>query len=93
LLMARWLMRKSDILIIDEPTRGVDVGAKSEIYELIRTMARNGTSIIVISSELPEIITLCDRTIVMWQGNLTGELAHADATEEKLMHFASGLNL
>jgi ribose transport system ATP-binding protein len=93
LLMARWLMRESDILIIDEPTHGVDVGAKSEIYDLIRTMAKSGTSIIVISSELPEILMLCDRMVIMWQGNLTGELTHNEATEEKIMHFASGLNL
>lgn len=93
LLMGRWLMKDSDILIIDEPTRGVDVGAKSEIYELIRSMAKSGTSIIVISSELPEILTLCDRTIVMWQGNLTGELTNEEATEEKLMHLASGYKL
>lgn len=93
LLMARWLMRDTGILIIDEPTRGVDVGAKAEIYNLIRDIAKQGTSVIVISSELPEILTLCDRTIIMWQGNLTGELLQSESSEEKIMHFASGLNI
>ncbi len=92
-LMARWLMRNPRILIIDEPTRGVDIGAKHEIYELIRSMAKQGTSIIVISSELPEILALCDRIIVMWQGRITGEVLQKDATEEKIMQLASGLNI
>ncbi len=90
-LLARWLMKNSKILIIDEPTRGVDVGAKNEIYELIRRMAREGTSIIAISSELPELLILCDRIMVMAQGRKTGELSHAEATEEKLMHLCAGL--
>jgi ABC-type sugar transport system ATPase subunit len=92
-LLARWLMKNSEILIVDEPTRGVDVGAKNEIYEFIRQMAREGTSIIVISSELPEILILCDRIIVMSQGKKMGELSHAEATEEKLMHLCSGIAL
>lgn len=92
-LLARWLMKESKILIIDEPTRGVDVGAKNEIYEIIRQMARNGTSIIVISSELPELLVLCDRIMVMWQGRKTGELLHDDATEEKLMHLCAGIEV
>ena len=92
-LMARWLMRNPDILIIDEPTRGIDVGAKEEIYKLIRQMAVRGKSIIIISSELPEIITLCDRVIVMCLGRKTGELLHGEATEEKVMRLASGLSI
>lgn len=92
-LMARWLMKDPDILIIDEPTRGIDVGAKEEIYKLIRQMAVRGKSIIIISSELPEIITLCDRIIVMCLGRKTGDLPHCDATEEKIMRLASGLDV
>ncbi|MGD0728427.1 MAG: sugar ABC transporter ATP-binding protein [Spirochaetia bacterium] len=92
-LLARWLMKNSEILIIDEPTRGVDVGAKNEIYEFIRQMAKDGTSIIAISSELPELLILCDRIMVMCQGRKTGELLHGDATEEKLMHLCAGIPL
>lgn len=92
LLLARWLLKNPDILIVDEPTRGVDVGVKSEIYQLLRKIANGGTSIIVISSELPEILTLCDRIMVMWQGRKTGELTHLEANEEKLMKLCAGLN-
>ncbi len=92
-LLARWLMKNSQILIIDEPTRGVDVGAKNELYEFIRQMAREGASIIVISSELPELLILCDRIMVMCQGRKTGELLHEEATEEKLMHLCAGIPL
>jgi len=92
-LMARWLKKNPDILIIDEPTRGIDVGAKEEIYKLIREMAIKGKSIIIISSELTEIITLCDRVIVMCLGRKTGELLHEEVTEEKIMRLASGLSI
>lgn len=92
LLFARWALRDTEVLIVDEPTRGVDVGAKGEIYELIRSMARSGHSIIVISSELPEVLTLCDRIMVMSLGRKVGEVLRADATEEVLMHMASGLS-
>lgn len=92
LLLARWLLKNPDILIVDEPTRGVDVGVKSEIYQLLRKIADGGTSIIVISSELPEILTLCDRIMIMWQGKKTGELIHSEATEEKLMQLSAGLS-
>ncbi|MHB1347158.1 MAG: sugar ABC transporter ATP-binding protein [Candidatus Humimicrobiaceae bacterium] len=92
LLLARWLLKNPDILIVDEPTRGVDIGVKSEIYQLLRKIADSGTSIIVISSELPEILNLCDRIMTMWQGKKTGELTHLEATEEKLMQLSAGLN-
>lgn len=91
LLMARWLINEANILIIDEPTVGVDVGAKQEIYRLIRQIASEGASVIVISSDLPEILALCDRVMVMWLGNKTGELSHDEATEEKIMRLASGI--
>lgn len=90
-ILARWLYVNPDILIVDEPTRGVDVGAKAEIYSILRELANNGTAVIVISSELPEVLALGDRIIVMWQGIITGELSRADASEEKIMHLASGL--
>ena len=92
LLLARWLLKNPNILIVDEPTRGVDIGVKSEIYQLLRKIADSGTSIIVISSELPEILNLCDRIMTMWQGKKTGELTHLEATEEKLMQLSAGLN-
>lgn len=91
LLLARWLLNKAKILIIDEPTVGVDVGAKQEIYDLIRRVAQEGTSVIVISSDLPEILTISDRIMVMWLGRKTGELSHAEATEERIMRLASGM--
>ena len=90
-LLARWLMKRPGILVIDEPTRGVDVGAKNEIYGFIREIAREGTSLIVISSELPELLILCDRIMVMCQGRKTGEMLHSEATEEGLMHLCAGL--
>ena len=91
LLLSRWLLKNSEILLIDEPTRGVDVGVKSEIYQLLRQIANNGTSIIVVSSELPELLTLCDRIMVMSQGRKMGELTHFEATEEKLLQLSTGL--
>ena len=90
-LMARWFVRNPKILIIDEPTRGVDIGAKQEIYQFIRNMADEGKAIILISSELPEVLALSDRIMVMWQGAVTGELSHEEATEVKIIRLASGL--
>jgi ribose transport system ATP-binding protein len=81
------LIRNSDILIFDEPTRGIDVGAKSEIYKLIHELAESGKSIIVISSELPEVLRLADRILVMCEGRITGELA-AGASQEAIMSYA-----
>ena len=91
LLLARWMMKQLKVLIVDEPTRGVDVGAKNEIYDLIRKIASDGAGVILISSELPEVLTLCDRIIVMYQGRITGELTQDEATEEKIMHLLAGL--
>lgn len=87
-LIARWLSMGPKILILDEPTKGVDVGAKSEIYKLIRGMANSGISVILISSELPEIIGLSDRIEVMKSGKLVREVSRESATEEALIHFA-----
>ena len=80
-VVTKWLIRNSEILIFDEPTRGIDVGAKSEIYKLIYELAEEGKSIIVISSELPEVLRLADRIIVMYEGKITGELGAGESPE------------
>ncbi len=90
-VLARWLARKPKILILDEPTRGVDVGAKAEIYQLIRTIAAEGVAVLVISSELTEVLGLADRVIVMREGYGVGELTAADATEKRVMAMATGV--
>ena len=88
-VIGKWLTADTDILIFDEPTRGIDVGAKSEIYHLLNDLARQGKSIIMISSELPEILRMSHRVIVMCEGRITGELTSAEATQEKIMKFAT----
>ena len=86
--IAKWLITEPDILIMDEPTRGIDVGAKAEIYKLIKILAEQGKGIIFISSELPEILLLSDRILVMNKGKLAGELLNKDANEEKILELA-----
>ncbi|AYY14210.1 sugar ABC transporter ATP-binding protein [Actinobacteria bacterium YIM 96077] len=88
-VIAKWLARDCDILIFDEPTRGIDVGAKEEIYDLLTTLADQGKSIIMISSELPEILRLSHRIVVMCEGRVTGVLDNADADQEILMDYAT----
>jgi ribose transport system ATP-binding protein len=88
-VIAKWLTADTEILIFDEPTRGIDVGAKNEIYHLLNELAREGKSIIMISSELPEILRMSHRIIVMCEGRLTGELSGATATQEAIMTFAT----
>ncbi len=88
-VIAKWLIANSDILIFDEPTRGNDVGAKQEIYELINTLIKEGKSIIMISSELQEILRMSDRIVVMCEGRKTGELSIEEATQENIMHLAT----
>jgi ribose transport system ATP-binding protein len=88
-VVAKWLIHNCDILIFDEPTRGIDVGAKSEIYTLMNEMTRQGKSIIMISSELPEILRMSDRIIVMSEGRLTGELPIEKASQEAIMEYAT----
>ena len=90
-VLGRWLAIKPKLLILDEPTHGVDVGAKAEIYELMRTLATEGVSIVLISSELPEILTLSHRIIVMSKGEVTGILERDDATEDEIMAYATGV--
>ena len=89
-LVARWLLTEPDILIMDEPTRGIDVGAKSEIHELISDLAAAGKSIILISSEMSEVLNMSDRIIVMHEGELTGILDRQEATQERILKYASG---
>ncbi len=86
--IAKWLITEPDIFIMDEPTRGIDVGAKAEIYKLIRELAEQGKGIIFVSSELPEILSLADRILVMNKGKLVGEFLNKDATEEKIIGLA-----
>lgn len=88
-VIAKWLEQNSDILIFDEPTRGIDVGAKSDIYELMTELTKMGKSIIMISSELTEILRMSDRVIVMCEGKKTAELAISEATQEKILHYAT----
>lgn len=88
-VIAKWLMTNPKVLILDEPTRGIDVGAKSEIYALMSQLAKQGLGIILISSELPEILGMSDRIIVMREGYVTGELLRDEATEEKVMLYAT----
>jgi ribose transport system ATP-binding protein len=89
-VLAKWLFTDSKILIFDEPTRGIDVGAKTEIYQLMNALAKTGAAIIMISSELPEVLGMSDRILVMHEGRLAGELSRAEATQEKIMHLATG---
>ena len=88
-IIARWLMKNCDIFIFDEPTRGIDVGAKSEIYVLMDELVKQGKSIIMISSELPEVLRMSDRVLVMCEGRKTGELDIAEATQENIMQLAT----
>lgn len=90
LVIARWLATNPKILIMDEPTRGVDVGAKKEIYEIINTLKQEGVAVIVVSSELTEIIGICDRIAVMHEGRMKGLLDRDEASQEKIMKYATG---
>ncbi|MGO4632091.1 sugar ABC transporter ATP-binding protein [Streptomyces sp. 2RAF24] len=87
-VLARWLARTPRLLILDEPTRGIDIGAKAEIYQIIADLARSGVALLVISSELPEVLGLADRVAVMQNGRITGELSRAEATEEAILSLA-----
>ncbi|MGI6169790.1 MAG: sugar ABC transporter ATP-binding protein [Christensenellales bacterium] len=89
-VLAKWLFTDCDILIFDEPTRGIDVGAKTEIYKLMTELARRGVAIIMISSELPEILGMSDRIYVMHEGKITGELQRNEADQEKILKLATG---
>ena len=88
-VIAKWLTRNCDILIFDEPTRGIDVGAKNEIYKLMNQLAEQGKAIIMISSEMTEILRMSDRIVVMCEGKKTGELDISEATQENIMNMAT----
>ncbi|ROR29293.1 monosaccharide ABC transporter ATP-binding protein (CUT2 family) [Mobilisporobacter senegalensis] len=88
-LLAKWMLRNPDILILDEPTRGIDVGAKFEIYKLMSEMAKQNRAVIMVSSELPELIGMCDRIYVMNQGKITGELQKSEFCQESIMKYAT----
>jgi len=89
-VLAKWLSRKPALLIVDEPTRGIDIGTKAEVHRLIASLARDGVAVLVISSELPEVLSLADRILVMHEGRLAAELTHEQATEETIVAAATG---
>ncbi len=89
-VIAKWLMTEPEILFLDEPTRGIDVGAKFEIYSIMNELVKSGVAVVMISSELPEILGMSDRILVMHEGKFTGEMIYEDATQESVMHLATG---
>ena len=88
LVLSKWLERSPKVLILDEPTRGIDVGAKVEIYGIINSLARAGTAILMISSDLPEVLAMSDRVVVMHEGRITGQFDRREATKERVMEAA-----
>lgn len=90
-VLAKWIGIGSKVLILDEPTRGVDVGAKREIYQLMNELADRGVAIIMVSSDLPEVLGVSDRIVVVHEGKISGELQRGEATEEKIMKLATGV--
>ncbi len=89
-LLARWMLTNPDILLLDEPTRGIDVGAKQEIYKLMRSLARQKKALVMVSSELPELIMMCDRIYIMAKGKIAGILKREEFTQENIMTYATG---
>ena len=89
-VMGRWTVATPRVLFLDEPTRGVDVGAKAEIHQLMGELAAQGVAIVMISSELVEVLSASDRILVLHEGRVTGELSRAEATEERIMMAATG---
>ena len=92
-MLAKWLVIKPKVLIVDEPTRGVDVGVKADVHRLLRDLANQGVGVIMISSELPEVLGMSDRILVMREGRIVGEVLHAEATEERVMSYAAGVRV
>ena len=88
-VISRWLLTKPQVLLLDDPTRGIDVGAKAELYELIDTLCQSGLAVVLTSSELPELLTLSDRIIVMAEGRVTAEFSRDEANEKKIMTAAT----
>ena len=90
-VLAKWLAKNCDILMFDEPTRGIDVGAKDEIYHLMNALTKQGKSIIMISSEMPELIGMSDRIVIMYEGRITGELNKKEYSQKRILELASGI--
>jgi ribose transport system ATP-binding protein len=90
LVIAKWLFRTAEVLMLDEPTRGIDVGAKAEIHDLLRRLASVGKAILVVSSEIPELVALCDRILVLWRGRVAGELRRDEFNEARILSLACG---
>ena len=88
-IIGRWLLTRPQVLLLDDPTRGIDVGAKAELYRLMDALCRQGLGIIVTSSELPELLTVCDRILVLCEGRVTGEFARSEASEQRIMEAAT----
>ena len=91
-IISRWISNSPKILLCDEPTRGIDVGAKAEVYSILRSIANEGIGIIIVSSELPELLYLSDRVLVMHEGRITGQMMRKEATEEKFMRYAAAVD-
>jgi rhamnose transport system ATP-binding protein len=89
-VLAKWLARRPSMLIVDEPTRGIDVGTKAEIHRLLDQLVAEGVAVLMISSELPEVLGMADRVLVLREGRLVGELSRADADEASIMRAATG---
>lgn len=89
-VLAKWLLASPQVLILDNPTQGVDVGAKEEIYAIIHSLAESGIAVIVLSSEVQEILRVCDRSIVLYHGRCVGEVICAESNEESIMYLATG---
>jgi rhamnose transport system ATP-binding protein len=89
-VLAKWLSRRPRLIIVDEPTRGIDVGTKAEVHSLLQSLAGEGVAVLVISSELPEVLLLADRILVIREGRLVKDLLRADATEENVIAAAAG---
>lgn len=85
MVIAKWVARHPRILIVDEPTRGIDIGAKSEVHTLLNSLAKQGIAIIVVSSDLPEILAISDRIVVLKEGRITGKIERSEATQERIM--------
>jgi rhamnose transport system ATP-binding protein len=90
-VIAKWLATDPVLLIIDEPTRGIDVGTKAEVHRLLSELAAQGVAVLMISSELPEVLGMADRIVVLFEGRVMREFARAEATEDAIMHAATGL--
>ncbi|MBR4211743.1 MAG: ATP-binding cassette domain-containing protein, partial [Oscillibacter sp.] len=88
-ILGRWLLTNPEVLLLDEPTRGIDVGAKYEIYQLIIDLAKQGKTVLMVSSEMPELLGVCDRILVMSGGRLAGEVSAKTATQEEIMTLAA----